>query len=83
MTATASAIAGPSTEVVLESKGCRSDSVESDSTEELNIIDLTDHAVYDLFKRSLRPELFKKFRIPISMHWEEEPHCKKLLDIFL
>jgi hypothetical protein len=49
--------------------------------EDLNIIDLlTDNNVYDLFKQSLRPELFDKLKQSISVQWEEKPYCKKLLD---
>ncbi|KAG2191957.1 hypothetical protein INT47_004740 [Mucor saturninus] len=45
MTATASDIAGPSTEVVFESKGCRSESVEFDSVKLDDTTNLCIHKV--------------------------------------
>ncbi|KAG1150373.1 hypothetical protein G6F37_003638 [Rhizopus arrhizus] len=103
MTTTASNIAGPSEEVVLENEA-GNDKSEKDESEgdesnvaklddtinickkagfglgELNIIDLTDNIVYDFFKQSLKPELFEKLKLPISIQWKEEPYCKKLLN---
>ncbi|CAO3703571.1 unnamed protein product [Rhizopus stolonifer] len=43
----------------------------------LNIIDLTDDTVYDLFKQSLKPGLFEKLKQPISMHGKRSPIAKK------
>lgn len=47
---------------------------------DLNIIDLTDHTVHDMYKELLSGQQFEKLNEPVVVPWQEEPACKKLLD---